>query len=69
VPLVGMIPEPADIGNQFAVVIDERIIDCNDAVLGVAGAGVALQQIQPTLIKGMNVPLILRAGNGWTYRH
>jgi hypothetical protein len=57
VALVGVIPEPADIGNQFSIVTDEGVIDCNDTVLGVAGAGVVLQQVEAPLVERLDVPL------------
>jgi len=47
--MVGVIPEPANIRNQFAVVIDERVINRDGAVLGVASAGVVLQDVEPPL--------------------
>jgi hypothetical protein len=40
VALVGVVPEPADIGNQLAGVLDQRVVDRDDAVFGVAGAGI-----------------------------
>src|SRR5436853_4844471 len=56
-PLIGMIPEPAGIFNQLAVVIDERVIDSNHAVLGKASGGVALQQIEAPLVEGQFIPV------------
>jgi hypothetical protein len=59
VPLLGVIPEPTDIFNQFAVVIDQRVIDGDHAVRGVVRAGVALQQIEPPLVEGFFIPINL----------
>jgi len=42
VALIGVIPKPANVGNQLPVMIDERVIDGDHAVLGIARGGVAL---------------------------
>src|SRR6266540_17611 len=47
--LVSMIPEPAGIFDQLAVVVDQRVIDRDDTVLGVARGGVVLQELEPPL--------------------
>jgi hypothetical protein len=59
VPRLGVVPKPADIGDELAVMINKRVIDGNHAVLGVAGASVALQQVEPALVKGVCVPIDL----------
>ncbi len=35
VPLLGMIPEPADVFDELAVVVDEDIVQGNDALVAV----------------------------------
>ncbi len=54
-----MIPEPADIFNQLAVVIDEGVINRDDAILGVVGGRVALQQLEAPLVERQFIPLNL----------
>ncbi len=57
--LLGMIPEPAGIFNQFPVMGDQRIINRDHAVRGVVRGGVALQPIKATLVQGLCIPLDL----------
>src|ERR1044071_6550239 len=59
VPLLSMIPEPAHIFNQLAVVIDEGVINRDDAIFGVASGRVELQQIEAPLVEGQFIPLNL----------
>ena len=59
VALVSMVPEPAGVLNQLATVVDQGVVDCDDAVFGVAGGGVTLQLVQPTLVEGFGLPLDL----------
>src|SRR5215212_3024295 len=59
-PLVGMVPEPADIFNQLAVMVDQRVINGDHTMRGVVGAGVALQQIEAPLVERLFIPINLR---------
>src|SRR5262245_47697178 len=56
VTFVSMIPEPAGIFDQFAVVVDQGVVDCNHAILAVAGGGVGLQPLQAMLIDALDIP-------------
>jgi len=56
VTLIGMVPEPAGICDQFALVIDEDVIDGDDALVAVAGAGVGLKKLQAALVDLLHVP-------------
>ncbi len=49
--LFGVIPEVADIFNQLSVVIDQRIVNRNDAAFGVARLRVLLQPRQTLAIE------------------
>ena len=57
--LIGVIPEPASIFNQFSVMVDERVIDRDDTVLGIARSGVVLQEIEASLVEGRFIPIDL----------
>ncbi len=58
-PLIGMIPEPAGIFNQLAVMGDQRVINRDHAVRGVVGGRVALQPIEAPLVEQLFIPLDL----------
>ncbi len=69
--LVSMIPEPAGIFDQLAVVVDQRVIDRDDTVLGVARGGVVLQELEPPLVEGSVIPVDLgdpAVQTGWAKR-
>ena len=57
--LFGMIPEPAGIFNQLAVVVDQCVIDRDDAVGGIACGRVVLQEREPALVEGGVIPVDL----------
>src|SRR4051812_2001967 len=56
VPLLGMIPEPAGILNQFAVMVNQGVIDRNRAILAIAGGRVSLQPFQAMRIDALDIP-------------
>src|SRR5438034_6948290 len=56
VALRGVVPEPADVVNQLAGVVDQGVVQGNGAVVAVAGVGVFLQQVKPPLVEGLDVP-------------
>ena len=56
VPFLGMIPKPAGVFDQFTGVVDERVVDGDDALRAVAGRGVALQEVEPPLIHLAHIP-------------
>jgi len=57
--LLGMIPEPASIFNQLAVMVDQRVINRDHTMRGVVGARVALQQIEAPLVERFFIPVNL----------
>jgi len=56
VPSLGMIPKPADVFDEFAVVVDQYVIDGDYATVAVSCAGVLLQPSEPMTIKLAFVP-------------
>src|SRR5262249_3057685 len=57
IALLGMIPEPADVLDAFAVVVDEGIVDGDDAVVAVARRGVLLEEVQAAAVDLVDVPV------------
>ena len=43
VPLLGVVPEPAGVGDQQAVAVDQGVVDGDDALVAVARGGVLLE--------------------------
>ena len=58
--LIGMIPEPAGIFDQLAVMGDQRVINRDHAVRGVMGSRVALQLLEASLVELLCIPIDLR---------
>src|SRR5215470_5588449 len=58
--LLGMIPEPAGILNQFAVMVDQGVINRNRAILAIAGGRVGLQPFQAMLVDALDIPRSFR---------
>src|SRR3712207_6771118 len=56
VPLRGVIPEPADVVDELACVVDQGVVHGDGAVVAVAGVGVPLQQVQTPLVEGLHIP-------------
>ena len=46
VAFLGVVPEPAGVLDQQAVLVDEGVVDGDDALVAVAGGGVLLEQVQ-----------------------
>jgi len=57
VPLFGMIPEVADILDVFAVVVDQGVVNGNDALRTVAGVGAFLKPGQTFPIERFFIPV------------
>ena len=57
VPLLGVVPEPAGVGDQLAVAVDQGVVDGDDALVAVARGRVLLQQFQPSLVERLDVPV------------
>ncbi len=56
VALVGVIPEVANILDQFAVMVNEGVVNREDTVLAVAGGWVVLEPFQALLIEAIGFP-------------
>ena len=56
VPLLGVVPEPAGVGDQLAVAVDQGVVDGDDALVAVAGGGVLLEPFQSSLVERLDVP-------------
>lgn len=56
VPLVSVVPEPADILDQLPVVVNQRVVEWNDTVLAVAGGRVVLQPFEALRIQTVGFP-------------
>lgn len=56
VALVGVIPEVAHVLDQFALVVDQGVVNREDAVLSVAGGRVLLEPGQVALIQRLGIP-------------
>src|SRR5262245_43959521 len=52
-----MVPEPADIGNQLAAVVDQGVVDGDDALGAIAGGGLLLQQGEAALVELTDIPV------------
>ena len=54
--LVGMVPKPAHVFDQFARMVDQRIVEGNHASRAVACLGIALSPFQAAVVERLNVP-------------
>src|SRR4051794_19579042 len=56
IAFIGMIPEPASILDQLAIMVDQGVINRDDAILTVAGGRIALQPLQAMSVDALNIP-------------
>lgn len=56
----GVIPEPADVFDEFAVVIDQHVVDGDYTLVALFGGRVLLQQFEPPLVERRHIPIGLR---------
>ncbi len=56
VPFLGVIPEPAGVGDQQAVPVDQGVVDGDDAVVAIAGERVLLEPFQSSLVERLDIP-------------
>ena len=56
VPFLGVIPEPAGVGDQLAVPVDQGVVDGDDAVVAIAGERVLLEPFQSSLVERLDIP-------------
>ena len=56
VPFLGVIPEPAGVGDQLAVPVDQGVVDGDDAVVARAGERVLLEPFQSSLVERLDIP-------------
>src|SRR6266567_2228004 len=57
VALLGMVPEPTDVLDQLAAVVDERVVDGEDALGAVAGGRVLLEEVKAALVELADFPV------------
>jgi len=57
VALLGVVPEPADILDQLAAVVDEGVVDGEDALGAVAGGRVLLKEVKAALVELVDIPV------------
>ncbi len=57
VPLLGMVPEPADIFDELPVVGDEHVINGDHSVVAVSRVGRLLQPLQSPLVQLRDIPV------------
>ena len=53
---VGVVPEVADIFDQFALVINQGIVDRDDTIVTIAGSRVILEPFETLLIQALRFP-------------
>ena len=56
IPLLGMIPEPADVVDELAVMIDQRVVDGDDALYTVRSGRIFLQPGEAGVIELFDIP-------------
>ena len=56
VPLLGVVPEPADVLDELAVVVDQGVVDGDDALVAVAGAGSFWSRSSRRSLSALGVP-------------
>src|SRR5215212_2492716 len=56
VTLVGVVPKPANIVDQFAVMVNQGVVNRDDAVLTIAGGWVMLEPFETLVIQTLRLP-------------
>jgi len=59
VALLGVVPEPADILDAFAGVVDQHVVDGDHAPVAVARGRVGLHPFEPAMVERFDVPVHL----------
>ena len=54
---MGMVPQPAYVLDELAAVVDQGIVDSNDAVGAVAGLRIVLQPVQTMVAPLRRIPI------------
>jgi len=60
VSLLGVVPKPTDVFDEFARVVDQYIVDGDHATVRVSRARILLEPLEPLLVQFLLVPLDLR---------
>jgi hypothetical protein len=60
VPLLGVVPEPAGVGDQLTGPVDQGVVDGDDTLVAVARGGVLLELFQSSCVEGCDVPVGVR---------
>jgi len=55
--LLGVVPEAAGVGDEVAVVVAQDVVDGDDAVAGVAGVRVVLEEFEPPAVEPLGAPV------------
>jgi hypothetical protein len=56
VPLLGMVPIPAGVGDELAVAVDQGVVQGDHALVAIPCRGVLLEQVQAAVVQSPNVP-------------
>ena len=56
VAVLGVVPEPTYILDQLTVVIDQHVVDGDDAFVAIPSSSVALQDFQTSLVQRLLIP-------------
>ncbi len=54
-----MVPEPADVFNTLAAVVNQNVIDGDHTPLTVARLNILLQEIESSFVEGFDIPIRL----------
>jgi hypothetical protein len=55
--ILRMIPEPTDILDEFSVVVDQHVINGDNALIMIPSAGLLLQEFKTLLVQRLNIPI------------
>ena len=53
---LGVIPEVADVLDQFAVVVNQGVVNWDDAILAITGGRVVLEPFETVVIQAVGLP-------------
>jgi hypothetical protein len=57
VALFCVVPNPADILDQLSIMIDQHVVDGDDAVIMILRGRILLEHLQPTLVQRFGIPI------------
>merc|ERR1711964_338625 len=56
VPIFSVVPEPADIVNQFPIVINQHIVNGDHTLVMIARGWILLKDFQTPFVEALNIP-------------